>query len=529
MEQVRLGVEACTNSDTPGGRTDCYATLCAPGYRCAESILRAATTIGGPVLAVTVLDDMMTVHADFGIFSDGHELAHVIGRQLAKDYGYSGETFMRCPRDYYYGCQHGFFEIVLANSDSPVDAAQSVCESAPPDQRFFCYHGVGHGFMMSYAYDLDDVIARCDELPTTDFKRQACWQGMFMENINSFLRNEQRDGVFDAKDPLLPCSRLGLEYQWECYYNHASYLLRMHDHDVAKAAAECLAADPSTRPACTRGIGQLVGNLGWQKIILGDALFDEAKVVERGVEMCETFPADERKNCVTGMIENLLNYDQEVDAMRTCSLLADFDGQRTACYSDIGAAMLRPVYFKEKRVKHCPQFPEEYRKFCDPDGTLMNPPPPENIFVRIFRGIGDFFGGLWRMVTNLFSVSQSVPLSGMDSSEPNPSEILPPPTPTSGAIESVEGAVIRFDGQEFSPEEVTIAAGESVTWINDSEDPMWPASNDHPTHQVYDQGAFDPQKGVLSGESWTFTFDEPGDWEFHDHLYPTAGGVVHVE
>ena len=160
------------------------SSACAPSYACAQALVRSATTLGGPADGFLMLDDIMARNEEYKIFSDGHEFAHVIGRQWAKDKGESGDAFLACPRDYYYGCQHGFFESVLATADSPVEAATSVCESAPGSQRFFCYHGVGHGLMMSYAYKLDSVLQKCDQMPSDGFKQNGCWQGAFMENIN---------------------------------------------------------------------------------------------------------------------------------------------------------------------------------------------------------------------------------------------------------------------------------------------------------------------------------------------------------
>lgn len=418
LQQVQDGIEECLNPETPESRIDCYRGLCAPGYRCAEALLRSATDTMGPVMAFTVLDDIMTQHIEYGISTDAHELAHVIGRQLAKTHGTSGEAFLRCTNAYYYGCQHGFFEIILAQADDPVAAASDTCETAPENQRFFCYHGVGHGFMLSYAYDLEGVLEKCNQLPEGGFRREGCWQGTFMENVNSFLRGEDAPGVFVRSDPLQPCKHMEMQYQWECYYNHASYLLRIHDHDVGKAAAECLNADPQSRAACTRGLGQLAGTPGWQAVILGDR-FDESKLVERSIELCDMFPKDEYDNCVTGIIEDSLNYNREPQALRLCSLLAENAGQRTSCYRSMGLAMQRSTYDPEKFRLFCAQFPDEYRSFCDPQGTLLKSPEAPNIFMRIAYAIGQFLLDAWNVVRNLFAVASGVsPTQGLTDTPP---------------------------------------------------------------------------------------------------------------
>lgn len=418
VQRVHDGIEECLNPETPQSRIDCYSGLCEPGYRCAEALLRAATDTMGPVMAFTVLDDVMTDHHRYGITTDAHELAHVIGRQLAKRYGTSGDAFLRCTDAYYYGCQHGFFEIILAQADDPVQAAADTCESAPENQRFFCYHGVGHGFMQTYAYDLDGVLEKCNQMPEGAFRSQGCWQGAFMENVNSFLRGEDKPGVYVRNDPLQPCKRLAIEYQWECYYNHASYLLRIHNHDVGKAVKECLAADPQSRAACTRGLGQLAGTPGWQSVILGER-YDESKLVESSIALCDQFPKEEYDNCITGIIEDSLNYNREPQALRLCSLLAENAGQRTSCYRSMGIAMQRSTYDPAKFRTFCAQFPDDYRTLCDPSGTLLKAPEAPNIVVQILHGIWQFFVNVWHFFQGLFAVAPSVsPTQGLVDSPP---------------------------------------------------------------------------------------------------------------
>src|SRR3989344_4210357 len=58
----------------------------------------------------------------------------------------------------------------------------------------------------------------------------------------------------------------------------------------------------------------------------------------------------------------------------------------------------------------------------------------------------------------------------------------------------------------------------------------WPASAMHPTHTVYsgsgiekcgtseEGNIFDACRGLKQDESWSFTFNEKGEWNYHDHL-----------
>lgn len=78
----------------------------------------------------------------------------------------------------------------------------------------------------------------------------------------------------------------------------------------------------------------------------------------------------------------------------------------------------------------------------------------------------------------------------------------------------------------FSPRELTISAGDTVTFINKRDKYFWPASDFHPTHTAYPE--FDAQEALPPGASWSFTFDEPGLHKYHDHLAPFFFGIVRV-
>ena len=109
----------------------------------------------------------------------------------------------------------------------------------------------------------------------------------------------------------------------------------------------------------------------------------------------------------------------------------------------------------------------------------------------------------------------------------------PAPEPTAVIAEPpaadvrVRGATVRYLDDGFDPDRVAAEAGGEVTFVNESGVSFWPASNIHPTHQVYP--GFDVLGPIAQGGSWTFTFDRPGEWRYHNHLDPGQGGVIVVE
>ena len=98
---------------------------------------------------------------------------------------------------------------------------------------------------------------------------------------------------------------------------------------------------------------------------------------------------------------------------------------------------------------------------------------------------------------------------------------------------------ITADG--FNPKTLTINAGDTVTWVNKDSGGHWPASAMHPTHEVYPDSSitkcgtdeqkniFDACTALVKSEKWSFTFNNVGTWNYHDHLDPSLWGTIIVK
>lgn len=87
--------------------------------------------------------------------------------------------------------------------------------------------------------------------------------------------------------------------------------------------------------------------------------------------------------------------------------------------------------------------------------------------------------------------------------------------------------MVVFDDNGYNPSELTINAGETVEFVNQSSTRNWTASDPHPSHT--DLPGFDARNGVEPGQSYQFTFDETGEWGYHDHLNSSIRGVIIVQ
>jgi len=133
-------------------------------------------------------------------------------------------------------------------------------------------------------------------------------------------------------------------------------------------------------------------------------------------------------------------------------------------------------------------------------------------YILILVGLGVIFSGglfaLSRMPTE--EVVSEAPANSTDQQIPE---------------ERTHEVVLREDG--FDPEEFTISAGDTIIFSTTRGTHFWPASNLHPTHDIYP--AFDPGEPIPADATWSFTFEERGTWRMHDHLAPYFTGTVTVE
>lgn len=78
----------------------------------------------------------------------------------------------------------------------------------------------------------------------------------------------------------------------------------------------------------------------------------------------------------------------------------------------------------------------------------------------------------------------------------------------------------------FSLNDLKIDKGGTVKFVTNRGKDFWPASDHHPTHEIYPE--FDSKKPLGSKESWSFKFTKEGVWKYHDHLEPQFTGTIVV-
>ena len=92
---------------------------------------------------------------------------------------------------------------------------------------------------------------------------------------------------------------------------------------------------------------------------------------------------------------------------------------------------------------------------------------------------------------------------------------------TANSNQASEGKV-SIQNMQFTPPQITVAKGGSVTWTN----------NDSITHTVVDDlsGVGGPSSGdITPGQSYTFTFNKTGSFQYHCSIHPSMRGTIVVK
>lgn len=95
-------------------------------------------------------------------------------------------------------------------------------------------------------------------------------------------------------------------------------------------------------------------------------------------------------------------------------------------------------------------------------------------------------------------------------------------------VSTVEvSTIVAMTEDGFVPQEVTVDKNTFVKFVNKDSVGHWPASNIHPTHEIYPE--FDPRAEVAPGRSWIFKAGKRGVFRYHDHLNPHKTGILIIK
>lgn len=276
-------------------------------------------------------------------------LYHYVGN-LTEALSYADQ---RCANGLSHGLVQTFFITQVRKGINPDDI--SVTDICPVEadhrynlERWKCLHGIGHGLMASYDYDVFRAVERCRELEP-GWERLTCSRGVFMENVDTYL--ESRGGTFDKDDVFFPCNAIDAEFLPACYDYHASYILSKNSFDLAASFEVCDRIDPQEFVKyCYRGMGRHI-------------LLYAVNDMEKGLNMCQRGQDQYHTYCLRGLAvvtANNLGIDR---ALEFCKFIpGEF---KADCYEALGRWILMLESTSEGRRDECSKAEnQEYADIC---------------------------------------------------------------------------------------------------------------------------------------------------------------------
>ena len=94
------------------------------------------------------------------------------------------------------------------------------------------------------------------------------------------------------------------------------------------------------------------------------------------------------------------------------------------------------------------------------------------------------------------------------------------------AVQSVNQNTVKITASGFEPAKITIKAGETVVWSNQSDNTGNVSSAPHPAHTDYPPLNLDD---IAPGASVSLTFPTAGTYKYHNHLDPSRFGSITVQ
>jgi len=173
-----------------------------------------------------------------GVVGNPHNMAHLVGQLIYKDYGFDGLTI--CEPIFAFGCYHGLMEVAF-DKDKPeaysdkLFAAEVGCKSLGDTETpsyWSCIHGMGHGVATFREYNLEKSLNDCDQL--NERVRTYCHDGVFMEfSISAppiFYKREK---------PIYPCDVVGENYKTSCARSQVQVMRLRFKMDTNAIAKTC--------------------------------------------------------------------------------------------------------------------------------------------------------------------------------------------------------------------------------------------------------------------------------------------------
>jgi len=249
-----------------------------------------------------------------------HHSAHHMGRFVLGLYdgdlvkAISNIKHNLCGNALYHGILENYLPVKVLQDEIPVEDLDiaTPCkelDSSESSNAFRqCVHGMGHGLIKVYDYNVFEAVKRCEVFQGNDDAYWECADGLFMENHNQYFDNTGL-GAYKEDDILYPCNFLDEKYQPMCYQYQGNIILSRNNFDYSKTFEICegLPGEES-QTACIRTVSEYMTDYFF---------FDE---YDKIVEMCNDENTNHPDSCIASSIYGITVYGANDALTELCPL-----------------------------------------------------------------------------------------------------------------------------------------------------------------------------------------------------------------
>ena len=195
-----------------------------------------------------------------------HRMAHFFGAALYHEEGIPGYSV--CDDQFLYGCSHDFVgRAISEHGESIIGELYNSCTARTP--YVYCQHGMGHGIISSFGYDLNSLqqsLDACDKVASSkNHNPGGCHRGVFMEyNLRSILGTPFKLREVSDGNWYEPCNKFSGSVRGSCIFYLPQwwwYTKTIDTNDNRQIFVQmgtlCDGLPPRDHSACYGGVGKI--------------------------------------------------------------------------------------------------------------------------------------------------------------------------------------------------------------------------------------------------------------------------------
>jgi len=300
---------------------------CEYDMHCTVELLSDVSREKEKPIVMATFEDLLAIYHEKQVNSRCHSIAHHMGMWV---YGYTKnleESFqyadpLSCAGGIYHGIFENYFSVLKFKGAVPDQVEiKHLCSKLEGDfyslDMAHCLHGVGHGLLLLYDYDIFNAVKRCEDFNTV-LEQNSCANGVFMQNVLKYF--ETGEGDFDQNDILYPCNEMTSQFVPTCNKWQGAYILKQRNFEVYSSFRECDKINQEFIKYCYYGIGAELesdaggkmelalrycqaGNISsYHKFCFRGMLMKTSLVyLDSGFKFCSLVPKEFKEECYDGL------------------------------------------------------------------------------------------------------------------------------------------------------------------------------------------------------------------------------------